>query len=252
MIIRESNDAFTFITQHDHANLAGEFLMNLKREFVPLDHYESLKFAVYQHDRGWLVADSTPIWNDKANRPYDFVDYPELLKIYFYKLGIDQVDQANSYSALLCSMHYASFFENSETEAGVNFYKRELQRQKHLMRKLKINNDTFVRYQLQLLQLCDELSLYICLNTPGASKGEEHPFFRKGFTDSEFFNVKSDRKLTASFLNAHNIGFNSSPLEKRVELKFPIKKVYKKDIAKIGLQEAYHQQPFFITSIKVG
>src|SRR5690606_32602883 len=154
---------------------------------------------------------------------------PEQLKVYFYKLGIDQVDRANSYSALLCSMHYSSFFEHSKTEVGKYFYQRELQRQRHLMRKLKINNDSFVRYQLQLLKLCDDLSLYICLNTPGVTKAEKHPFFRDGFDDSEFFNVKSDMKLSASFINSSTVGFNSSPLERKIELTFPVKKVYKED-----------------------
>lgn len=252
MIIRESKDAFTFITQHDHANLAGEFLMHLKREFVPVDHYESLKFAVYQHDRAWLVPDSTPIWNDLTQRPYDFTDYPESLKTYFYRLGIEQVDQANSYSALLCSMFYGSFFEQSSSEAGKTFYQRELQRQKHLIQKLKIKNDIFLKYQLQLLKLCDDLSLFICLNKPGASKAEEHVMFKDGFENSEFFNVKSDKKLSASFVNKHTVEFNSSPLEKRFEAELLVKKVLKSDIRKSGLQKAFHAQSFVSEIIKIG
>src|SRR5690606_32635587 len=113
MIVRESKESFSFITQHDHANIAGEFFINLKTDFLPIEYYESLKFAVYQHDRSWIVPDSNPIWDDLNKKPYDFINYPEALKYHFYRIGIEQTDQVNSYAALLCSLHYASFLDNA-------------------------------------------------------------------------------------------------------------------------------------------
>lgn len=241
MIVRETPESFIFISQHDHAHIAGEFFNHLKKDFLPVDHYESLKFAIEQHDRGWIIPDCEPLWNDKELKPYDFLDYPELLKLHFYRLGIEQIDQANSYAAILCSMHYASFIHSSASAASQAFLEREISRQKYLLTKLKIYNDSLIKYQLKFLKICDDLSLYLCLNKPGADKSEEHPFFKDGFAKSEFFSNNGEIKLNASFLNKNTIKFNSSPFEKGFEIKITYQMVPKKHIIKDGLQQAYNQ-----------
>lgn len=252
MIIRESKEAFTFITQHDHANIAGEFLINLKKDFVPVDFYESLRFAIYQHDRAWIVPDSEPIWDDLNKRPYDFTAYPETLKYHFYRLGIEQTDQVNSYAALLCSMHYASFLTEAETEVSKTFYQKELQRQKHLMIRLNITNDTFLKYQLKILKFCDDLSLYVCLNKPGIDKKEEHSFYKEGFPDSAFFNDGSEKNLIASYTDRNVIKFNCSPFERRFDLKITFKNVLKEEINTLGLSKAFAAHPWVFNTIKIG
>jgi hypothetical protein len=252
MIIRESKEAFTFITQHDHANIAGEFFVNLKKDFVPRDFYESLKFAVYQHDRSWIIPDSEPIWDNLNKRPYDFVTYPENLKYHFYRIGIEQTDQVNSYAALLCSLHYASFLINATTEAGKSFYNKELQRQKHLMQRLNIINDTFLNYQLKILKFCDDLSLYVCLNKPGVEKKEEHPFFKDGFPNSAFFNDGGEKNIVASYANKSGVKFNCSPFDKKFDLKITFKNVLKADIKRQGLSKAFADQPWGFNAVKIG
>ncbi|MDA9555194.1 DUF3891 family protein [Pelobium sp.] len=242
MIVREAQDNFIFITQHDHAYIAGEFLARLKKDFIPLEYYESLKFAIHQHDRAWIIPDSTPILNDLTRKPYTFLDYPEKLKLHFYKLGIEQVDQANSYSAILCSMHYASFYQNAEEETEKQFFEREKLRQKHLINKLKIPHDRLLSYQLKILQFCDDLSLYVCMNKPGASKDEEADVFKKGFPNSEFFHKNGETKILASYKDRNVVKFNSSPFEEPFEIKIPAKRVSKKLIEDIGLAEAYSKE----------
>ncbi|MFD1631409.1 DUF3891 family protein [Pseudopedobacter beijingensis] len=250
MIVRESKDAFTLITQHDHATISGEFFLHFKKDFISAEHYESLSFAIFQHDRAWLVPDAAPIWNDYLKRPYDFTDYPEELKVYFYKHGIEQVDRVNSYSALLCSLHYSSFFKNALSEAGRSFYQREVQRQKHLMHKLKIKNE-FIQYQLQVLKFCDDLSLYVCLNRPGVPKSEEISMFKKGFENSELFNDKADAKIIASFSDRNALQFNYSPFVEKFDIKIPSKVMLKADIEKFGLLNVYQGLPLTYTTLKI-
>ena len=252
MIIQESKEAFTFITQHDHANIAGEFFINLKKDFVPVDFYESLRFAVYQHDRSWIIPDSEPIWDNLNKRPYDFITYPENLKYHFYRIGIEQTDQVNSYAALLCSLHYASFLINANTEAGKSFYNKELQRQKHLMQRLNITNDTFLNYQLKILKFCDDLSLYVCLNKPGVEKKEEHPFFKDGFPNSAFFNDGGEKNIVASYAAKSGVKFNCSPFDKKFDLKITFKNVSKVDIKSKGLSKAFAAQPWEFYDVKIG
>lgn len=60
MIFREDPDNYILITQHDHAYIAGELFSHLKKEIVAVEHYESFKFAIHQHDRAWIIPDSHP------------------------------------------------------------------------------------------------------------------------------------------------------------------------------------------------
>lgn len=251
MIVRDSRDTFTFIAQHDHATISGEMFMMLKKEFVSAEHYESLSFAIFQHDRAWQVPDSAPIWDDFRQEPFDFNSYPEELKVSFYKNGIDQVDRVNSYSAILCSMHYSSFYENSLNDAGKSFYEREIQRQKHLISKLKINKD-FLDYQQRILKFCDDLSLYVCMNEVGATKTEEVEWFKKGFENSELFNDKNDTKIVASYVDKNTVSFNVSPFTQKFEIKLPVKVVAKTQIQQLGLIAAYQEERITYQEIKIG
>ncbi|MBU1373715.1 MAG: DUF3891 family protein [Bacteroidetes bacterium] len=253
MIVRQDQENLIFITQHDHAYIAGEFFTHFKKEFIATEHYESLKFAVHQHDRAWIIPDTNPIVNDSTNFPFTFIDYPERLKLHFYKLGIEQVDQANSYAALLCSMHYAGYVENFKSEAGKQFYEREQLRQKHLINKLKIPHDRLLQYQLKILRFCDDLSLYVCMNKPGAAKEEEVDLFKKGFKDSEFFSKNGETKIIASYREKGRnvIKFNSSPFEEPFEIKVHCKRISKQLINDIGLADAYEAEPvtFFLIQL---
>ncbi len=251
MIVREESDNFVFMNQHDHAYIAGELLTHFKKEFITLEHYESFKFAVHQHDRAWIIPDSQPLMNDATKQPYTFLDYPERLKLHFYKLGIEQVDRANSYAAILCSMHYASSYEHTSNEVAIQFYEGERTRQKHLMNKLKIPHDMLLNYQLRILQFCDQLSLYLCMNKPGASKKEEIETFKKGFHDSGFFHKNGKTDIVASYLDSETVKFNSSPFENDFEVMLQFKKIPKKLIEDVGLEAAYQVEDFHDHPIKL-
>ncbi len=242
MILREDSDNFILITQHDHAYIAGELLTHFKKEFISVEHFESFKFAVHQHDRAWIIPDSHPLLNDVNQKPFTFLDFPEKLKLYFYKLGIEQVDQANSYAALLCSMHYCNLAAVSSSATAKQFLDREKLRQKHLIGKLKIPHTRLLNYQLQVLKFCDDLSLYICMNKPGVSKQDEVPMFKKGFTDSEFFHEGGETKVIASYRDRNTLKFNSSPFEDSFEVKVHLKRVSKKLVKDVGLADAFHAE----------
>ncbi len=252
MILREDQENYIFITQHDHAYVAGELLVHLKKEFIALEHYESLKFAVHQHDRSWIIPDSHPIINDATGNPFTFLDYPERLKLHFYKLGIEQIDQANSYAAILCSMHYCCLIEGSNTEASKQFLEREKLRQSHLIQKLKIPHTRLLNYQLKILKFCDDMSLYICMNKPGTVKENEVALFKKDFPDTSFFHKNGETNITAHYhKEKHHLKFNSSPFEKEFEIKVPLKRVSKKLVTDLGLAVAYQAEPTTSFSVKI-
>ncbi|MBK0383323.1 DUF3891 family protein [Pedobacter sp. SD-b] len=243
MIIREEKDHYLFITQHDHAYIAGEMFSNLRKEFVPDKHYESLKFAIHQHDRAWLVPDSHPLMDDLTGKPFSFLNYPEKLKLQFYKFGIEQVNLANSYAAILCSMHYCSLLKHSVTEEAKVFLDREKSRQKFLCNGLKLsqNEVEILDYQLKILNLCDNIALYVCMTSPETRKDQEHPMFVNGLDNSNFFNQYGYRGIVPTFIQGKlKVKFSYSPFENHFDVKIAFRSVPKDLIKEVGLATAYH------------
>lgn len=173
MILREIEDGLDLIRQHDHGWVSGDFAEHWKQR-PP----SSVLFTIRYHDVGWESLDQTVTWNPETGLPYTFEDYPMNKKIGAYRSGIDWVQERDPYAASLCSRHYASFFENASEEVAQRFLAEERKRQERLERKL----DDEVRSRLDgdwaLLKLCDDLSLFLCLNPPGENR---HPWYRDGF-----------------------------------------------------------------------
>lgn len=236
MIIRETEREFVMITQHDHARLAGEIASHLEKELFLNDEFlSSALLAIDQHDRGWIALDASPIWNTESRAPYSFMDYPLTPKIDKYQRGIDEVENMNEYAALLCSLHYASFMHirDSLDEACARFYQHELERQRRITDKLSVPQEVIQRH-FMLLQLCDDISLYVCLNEPGVSKEEEHPWFREGFEATLL-----GERCEARWINAREIRLTPSLLAKELMTTLEQRYILKQKIETLGFSEAY-------------
>ena len=137
MIIRETQDSFIMIKQHDHAFLSGEITKYFNPSLLNSEgSFEDVIYAAYEHDCSWISLDATPIWNDGTNTPYTFSDYPLLPKLAFYKIGLDEIEEVNPYSSLLCSLHFCSFFSQSKNKDCLDFLKEEGNRQLMIKKKL--------------------------------------------------------------------------------------------------------------------
>ena len=65
MITKEYKDYICFITQHDHASIALDFFMCFHEDIVgELSQNESLKYAIRNHDVGWIEYDKVPKVSD--------------------------------------------------------------------------------------------------------------------------------------------------------------------------------------------
>nr|AYQ72091.1 DUF3891 family protein [Cohnella candidum] len=96
-----------------------------------------------------------------------------------------------------------------------------------------------VRRHFGLLQLCDDISLYVCLNNPGATKTEEHPWYVDGFRKSEGLGPAGQGKLVACWVSEAEVGFDPMPFVGGFTAKLRQKVVPKELIKQEGLQEAY-------------
>lgn len=165
MIVREESGSFVLVKQHDHALVSGEFARRWREEPRP---YESALFAITNHDVAWQKLDERVLWDEETGKPYSFVTYPAEAKLQAYGEGLDLLESQNLYAACLCSMHYATIVQGSGGEAEQRFVEAETARQQRLeggMSAMELEN---LEHNLYFLKLCDGLSLFICLNRPGA------------------------------------------------------------------------------------
>lgn len=239
MIVRETDQHFVMTTQHEHARFAGEIANYfVKSLFLDEKYIRDVLFAIQEHDRGWIRLDDTPIWNDRHSVPFSFADYPLLPKLALYRIGIDEVEKINDYAALLCSIHYSSFthLQSSKLTDCVNFINNEIERQTRLKAKLGQPTEDMISNHYKLLQLCDDISLYVCINNPGATKDIEHPWFKEGFDT-----IINDQRINAHWINNKEIVISPFLFERDFTTTIKSKQVPKELIGRLGINDAYKE-----------
>ncbi len=218
MIVRERPDAFVMIEQDNHAQVSGKIMSQWKDSLFPgLDLRQSAEHAIYRHDVGWEPFDCQPFWNDQKQSPYMFTDFPAMPKTVLYKHGIDVVEKEDAYAAMLCSEHYKQFVKKEPGETARNFVEHEDQRQQRLMELLDGFNKRLFRHHFTLLQLGDSLSLYACLNEPGVSKKDEHPFFKDGISLADKLEGLNRDKMEIYWKDDQTIVLDPFPFERTLE-----------------------------------
>ncbi|MFC5472293.1 DUF3891 family protein [Cohnella suwonensis] len=239
MIVRETEQYFYMTTQHDHAQLSYEIAKLLSDDLMVDRRWSnSVLLAIREHDRGWIRLDETPIWNDRDSVPFSFQDYPLLPKLILYRFGLDEVEHMDVYAALLCSMHYATFthLRQSAIPDCMAFIRHESDRQERIIAKLGPMDKSAILKHLSLLRLCDEISLFICLNEPGASKEKEHPWYREGFET-----IVEGRKIHAHWINRHEIQIRPYLFKKPFSASLKTKQVSKLSVDRVGIDIAYKE-----------
>lgn len=254
MIILELEDSFIMITQHDHAKISGEIAQHWKDDyFKGEERKEDVLLAISEHDRGWIEADSAPLWNNRQQKPYTFMDYPLESKVAFYKKGIDEVKKMSKYASLLCSAHYTSFLQYEEDPIGIKFMEDESTRRLRLLKQYGILSnmakEKLFHHHLSILKWCDNLSLYICLNEPGAKKENEYPFFQNGISPT--FSFTNDLTIQVHWADQETLSLSMTPLKKEVQVQLVFKEVKKEDIIANELITAYTNTHNSIRNLRI-
>lgn len=240
MIVRERDNAFVLIKQHDHAQVSGEIITNWQDSlFRNANLRTSVEYAIYNHDAGWKPVDEQPFWNDQKQEPYSFIDFPTPLKTVFYKHGIDKVVQQDPYAGLLCSRHYMNFLLQETSDEAKAFVKQEKERQQLIIESLSDFDKTVFDFHYALLQLCDSLSLFLCLNEPGVSMKDGHPFFRNGIPISSALHRFNENKMKLTWKNHYTIGIHEFPFENPLTITLKQKIITKEAISTKGLIPSY-------------
>jgi hypothetical protein len=175
VIVRERPDSFVLVEQHHHGLVSGEFARHWAAQ-IPVR--EAALYAIENHDVGWRELDETVRWNDETGRPYSFLDYPAGPKLRAYANGLDHV-QAQQPLRGVPVQHALRVLRAGRAERA-----RGLLREAEAAAPARHRGDALgeeigsLEYNFRLLQLCDDLSLFVCLNEPGRN---DYPHYRDGF-----------------------------------------------------------------------
>ncbi|RPF51169.1 DUF3891 family protein [Aquisalibacillus elongatus] len=238
MIVSNHHERFQLFTQYNHSKLSGQFVPYWNDSELHKDTcYPSIKLAIEEHDRAWIPLDQEPLWNDEKGMPHSFMDYPMKPKIEAYARGINEVEDMSAYAGYLNSLHFLSFFNQNSTDPDISrFISREIDRQYKLEEHLLNKQD--IDYHYKLLQFCDDLSLYICLNKPGVPKEDEHFMFKDGFRQD--FNHLG-QKIQAHWKNEHEILVEPFPFNESFQVTVPYRELTKEEVEDQGLIKSYNQ-----------
>lgn len=243
MILRETPTCWVLINQHDHALVAGMLTAHWNPAFIPnMAWWPQVLEAVTEHDRGWIGLDQQVAWQEASQKPYSFIDYPLEPKLAAYTRGIDEVAQTNAYGALLCSLHYTTFPDLETTPEGRTFRQGEAARQHTIKAALRLDDpqaEELLHFHLQLLKCCDGLSIYLCINEPGVSKAQEHPWYRGGLPYSHF-SFTQGKGMVASWHQAQAVQVSPFPFGQAFTVTIPYRQVNKDQIKELGAARAVH------------
>ena len=169
MLVQVRQEGLRLIRQPDHARLAAELARSWRgtegREgALPL----RLVVATALHDAAWWPLDEAPRFDSSTGRPFAFHDHPLPEKLAAYREGLDRLEALDPYAALLGSLHYASFLD--ETTAP-EFLAGERKRRERLEPEV---DRRAAEEELAWLKCFDDLSIRLCLTSPG-HRPEELP-----------------------------------------------------------------------------
>jgi hypothetical protein len=252
MIVYEDKTSFVMTDQHEHALLAEGFAQHWKQEqFLGIDKRASVLYAIAQHDRAWIDVDESPLWNDEAQVPFTFIDFPNSLKLNFYKKGIDEIEEKNLYAALLCSIHYTQFFkELANDKRIILFVNKELSRQKLLLKELNLyETDKNLVFHYNLLKFCDNISLFVCMQEAGAKGDKVHSWFINGLTQP--FSFFKEFTFHVEWKNEKEIMINPYPFTEEFNLSIPLRYVSKALVKNLGILKAFHHSPIEYRTVKI-
>lgn len=239
MIVYEKEDAYVFIEQHEHARISGHLMSAWDQLPIIGDRLSSnVIYAAYEHDRGWIDLDSWPLWNDAASQPYTFVDFPPKIRFLYYNKGLNEIEQINPYSALLCSGLYTTLVEKFDNDDARQFVSSEKERQKRIKQQLKVD-EAQLTLLMKALILCDELSLFACMKEPGTPTSQ-YEWFARGFSYSAG-NTGADR-IFAEWCESDTIELTPYPFVRPVELSVVYKEVSKEAARRYGIAHAYSEE----------
>jgi hypothetical protein len=197
MIRRQDGHDLLLITQHDHAQIAGQLAESFgNNTFPPPIPRDPALLGIALHDSGWPLHDDEATLNGN-HLPLDVFETPRAIAFAVWTASVETATKADPYAGLLVSLHVLSLSVMATDRANpdshfdledpqdrfaiVKFQQRELERQENLRAQLGLRSEKSahhtvaktprqesedqLQYNFALLQIMDQLSLAACCTT---------------------------------------------------------------------------------------
>ncbi|HLJ87152.1 MAG TPA: DUF3891 family protein [Candidatus Angelobacter sp.] len=172
-IQRQHYESCWLVTQPSHAALAGELAAKMELPHVPKPDAKLLQ-AIALHDAGWGPFDAEIIQHcrsDRSFRPASFLETPLAHFLNAWKRSIETAQSVSAAGGYIVSRHFhrlgehrvaTSIDQGPDKREIESFVQAESSRQKKLAAKQQLSLQE-LELLTDLLQLCDLLSLYVCI-----------------------------------------------------------------------------------------
>lgn len=181
MIRAETKDFWLLVTHPDHARLAGEFADAWGNDyFAPPGLFDSIRFAVYHHDDGWIERDAHPCLTPEgkpegftralvgAYSAFEEIDLPSYLQV--RGEATKAVAHHDPVAGIIVSMHTVNLLTEQADLATIrpehrlahsDFVAAQREWQQSEQERLGVSPGDLQR-GFEFLQVCDNLSLVAC------------------------------------------------------------------------------------------
>lgn len=173
MIRKEEKEGCFLISQHDHADLAGDVMKYWGNDrFTRPEPYDEVMFAISEHDNGWRSWDSSPKVNPENGYPMNFMEmnFPDQYEI--WTTCFKRHAAEHPYASALIALHFRTFNDRvvnkNPSNKGAKALRAEMDDFVSRMLKINISNSDFdsllwhVRTNLRFVQIGDVISLALC------------------------------------------------------------------------------------------
>ncbi len=163
MIIRPDESSLLFVTQHDHARLAGELLSHWTADgFDAHPRRDALLLAAREHDNGWREIDDGPAFDSASGVPLDFITVADEVKQSVWPRAIDRVAHASPYAGALIAQHAIAVYQSHANKPSwTAFFGAMAARRDELLTGSGQSTDD-LQEDYRFLSIVDLLSLSFC------------------------------------------------------------------------------------------
>ena len=168
-------EEYWLVTQPDHAALAGQLAAAIRAEWMPELSRDAIK-AIAVHDAGW--ADFDQIALRERSRPHSFIEVSPSQFLCAWTRSIEHAASIAPLAGIMVSRHFCRLLRAraespGETKQDQGLMQKFLQCESERRQRLSVSlPEAEIEALVDVLQLCDGFSLYLCC---GATEEIEFP-----------------------------------------------------------------------------
>lgn len=169
------SEEYWLVSQPDHAAVAGQLAAAIGAKWMPELSGDAIK-AIAVHDEGWAASDRAAL--RQRSRPHSFIEVPPAEFVRAWTGSIEHAARVAPLAGIMVSRHFCRLLRGraespSETQPDQALMQGFLQSESERQQRLSVGlREAEIEALVDVLQLCDVLSLYLCC---GATEEIEFP-----------------------------------------------------------------------------